>query len=67
MRDINRIDKIIDVLRETWKSVPDWRLGQLFENFKRYMKAEEGLDGMFFIEDDELLEKLEKFNREINY
>lgn len=57
MRDINRIDKIVDVLRDTWKSVPDWRLGQLIENFKRYAN----LYDMFYVEDDDILKILESY------
>ena len=50
MRDPNRIDGILEELRELWKQVPDWRLGQLFCNTQR----NEGYD-LFFYEDDELI------------
>ena len=33
MIDINRIDRIIELLRELWKKYPDQRLGQLLENY----------------------------------
>ena len=29
MRDPERIDRICNLLRDVWKQVPDWRLGQL--------------------------------------
>lgn len=32
MRKPERIDPIIEKLREAWKLEPDWRLGQLFSN-----------------------------------
>ena len=57
MRDINRIDKIIDVLRDIWKLVPDWRFGQVIENFKR----DANLYDMFYVEDDDILEILESY------
>ena len=46
-RDPNRIPHIINLLQKAWEKNPDWRLGQLFENLKRYC----GKDDLFFIED----------------
>lgn len=46
-RDPNRISHIISLLQKAWEKNPDWRLGQLFENLKRYS----GKDDLFFIED----------------
>ena len=37
MRDVNRIDEIIEALRECWKQYPDLRLGQLIYNQKSYL------------------------------
>lgn len=54
MRDPNRIDIICDELKEFWKSVPDWRLGQLLVNVS-------GTDHLFYFEDDKLLEQLQKW------
>lgn len=48
MRDPNRIDKIMPLIQEAWSLVPDWRLGQLIENFKRSFEKED----LFFVEDD---------------
>lgn len=32
MRDPNRISRILELLKEAWKLVPDWRLGELISN-----------------------------------
>ena len=50
MRDIDRIPKIMALLEEGWKKVPDWRFGQLIENLKRYI----GVQDLFYMEDDQL-------------
>lgn len=54
MRDPKRIEYILSLLLKGWSKVPDWRFGQLIENFKRYL----GVNDMFFIEDDKLVKKL---------
>lgn len=50
MRDPERIPRILSLIAEGWKKVPDWRAGQLIENLKRYS----GKEDLFYIEDDEL-------------
>ena len=57
MRDPTRIDKFCDALKELWKSVPDWRFGQLMCNFLGSVYVETKLD-VFFIEDDEMLKQV---------
>ena len=57
MRDPDRIAKIMALLQQGWTKVPDWRLGQLFENLKRYI----GVDDLFYIEDDEMTKKIIEF------
>ncbi len=56
MRDINRIDKILAEIGEVWKRVPDWRLGQLFNNLQRYKQ-----DDLFYVEDDKFVLILKEF------
>lgn len=56
MRDINRIDKILAEIGEEWKRVPDWRLGQLFNNLQRYTQ-----DYLFYVEDDKFVLILKEF------
>ena len=45
------------MLQQGWEKVPDWRLGQLIENLKRYI----GIDDLFYIEDDEMTKKIVDF------
>ena len=48
MRDINRIDPLLQKLAEAWKKTPDQRFGQFMYNFfRRYGKDP------FYAEDDE--------------
>lgn len=51
MRDPERIDRICNLLKDTWKQVPDWRLGQLIFNLT-------GKYDCFYVEDDTLEEAL---------
>lgn len=53
MRDPNRIAKILALLGAGWYKVPDYRLGQIFENLKKYS----GKEDLFYLEDAEF-EKL---------
>ncbi len=61
MRDPARIDRIVELLRETWKASPDMRLGQLLVNTC-------GSDHLvWFTEDDtweELLGRVARFGLE---
>lgn len=59
MRDPNRIPEVLTMLQQGWEKVPDWRLGQLIENLKRYISVND----LFYIEDDELVEKIIEFFR----
>ena len=60
MRDVKRIDKVLQILGDVWRDVPDWRLCQLFCNLQRAM----GND-MFYIEDDRLIEILAIYKEEL--
>ena len=60
MRDIKRLAPILNELTEIWRTVPDWRFGQLIENFKTC----EQIDDLFYMEDGEALEKLRHFKKE---
>ena len=61
MRDINRIEPFMNELTEIWRTVPDWRFGQLVENFKRFARVED----LFYIEDYKMLEILKQFKEEL--
>ena len=63
MRDPSRIDDILVLLKALWHRHPDQRLGQLLENyvFGHHLERMKGTvqDGcIFYLEDDEVLEKL---------
>ena len=51
MRDPARIDRILGKLRSYWLQVPDQRLGQVYENLRRFDPT--SVDP-FFWEDDDL-------------
>ena len=57
MRNPNRIYETLNLLQRGWEKVPDLRFGQLIENLKRYIN----IDDLFYIEDDELVEKIINF------
>ena len=57
MRDPNRIPEVLSMLRQGWEKVSDWRFGQLIENLKCYI----GVDDLFYIEDDKMIEKIIDF------
>jgi len=52
MRDLDRIDRIVDKLREVWKRSPDQRLGQLVMNAAAYAEEKRVYD-IFDTEDNE--------------
>lgn len=54
MRDINRIDPIIDKLREVWKQYPDLRLTQLMWVLGKSNYT------FFYVEDDHIEKKLDR-------
>lgn len=47
-RDLERIDRMIDKLRELWHAAPDQRLTQLLHNISSY----DGRKDIFYVEDD---------------
>jgi len=53
IRDPNRIELLLNKIREVWEKHPDLRLGQLISN-----QAPQARWGVFYIEDDELLKQL---------
>jgi len=54
MRDPQRIDRMLEQLREIWIKVPDWRLGQIIVNA---VKPTEPCPQIFGVEDSNM-EKL---------
>lgn len=65
MRDPNRIDEVLEALREYWIAHPEMRLGQILVNL---VGAKFTAD-IFYVEDETLLEKLKETinNRKENH
>jgi uncharacterized protein YihD (DUF1040 family) len=63
MRDVKRIERIIRLLEQAWKYVPDWRMGQLVSNILGV-----GVQDVFYVEDDTWELKIKMFikNHESN-
>lgn len=59
MRDPKRIKPLLMEIEKQWENFPDWRLGQLIENIKKFYN----IDDLFYIEDDEMLKLIENFMR----
>lgn len=53
MRDLDRIDRILDKICTVWKASPDLRLIQLLSNIQYNV----GVD-MYYVEDDVLEQRL---------
>lgn len=61
MRDPNRLYNFYnEVTRLHMIYRPDWRIGQFWDSFKKWLEVFKGAD-MFFPEEDELLEYLKEF------
>ncbi|WPC42943.1 hypothetical protein [Clostridium sp. JS66] len=55
MRDIKRIDILLDLLREYWSKNPDLRLGQILN----IVASVEDVD-VFYLEDDKVIDFIRK-------
>ena len=62
-RDPNRIDRMIELLREVWRHVPDWRLTQLVINAA---DTTHDCGPVFYLEDTHLEKKLHELVRSLN-
>ena len=56
MRDPNRIEHLLVLLGKLWKRNPDLRFAQIIE----ILKSNLWTDDMFYVEDDDLIELLER-------
>jgi len=61
MRNPNRIEPIIEKIKKLWLKNPDYRFGQLIMVI---IKTEEQNIKLFNLEEDELLEKIEEFEKQ---
>lgn len=64
MRDPERIDLIIELLRETWKNTTDLRFCQLISSIT-YPLTYKG-KSLFYVEDDEFKKAIEEFKTSHN-
>ena len=60
MRDPNRIKEILLTLEDGWNKVPDWRFGQLIDNFFSWVISKRKID-IWFIEDNEWLKLIKEY------
>ncbi|HEY4262957.1 MAG TPA: hypothetical protein VGM98_22545 [Schlesneria sp.] len=58
MRDPNRIDSLLEAIRDLWQRQPEMRLGQLLVNV---MRPSQPCPEVFHVEDDQLARKLEEY------
>lgn len=65
MRDINRLDKFYDELKEIHKKhFPDWRVGQFLVNVLADWQAKTKRD-IFFPEEDEIIQIFRDYVNEV--
>lgn len=63
-RDKDRLDEFYNGLKEIHKrAFPDWRFGQLYSNFFRWLMHSKGRD-LFFPEEKEMLAYLNEYAKE---
>lgn len=61
MRDPNRLSSVYEeIARLHAEYLPDWRIGQFWVNFARWMEIDKRRD-IFFPEEDKLLEYVVEF------
>lgn len=56
MRDVTRIEPMLEELKSVWEQYPDLRLGQLICDIVPEQK-------LFYIEDDLMLERIKKWKK----
>lgn len=61
MRDLERIERITNLVKEIWLEVPDWRFAQLISNFHVIGDKDDTIN--FYCEDDEVEKRLDNILR----
>ena len=56
MRNPERIDKVLSVIRTCWLLVPDWRFGQLIFNVLNLRHIDP-----FFLEEDDIIKAFNEY------
>lgn len=65
MRDVNRLYGFYNELMKIHiENFPDWRFGQLVNNFERWLQATKRIDDIFYIEEDAMLRYIDEFVNE---
>ncbi len=59
MRDVKRIDILLEELKKYWMKEPDLRLGQILHNIGYILNC---MEDSFYLEDDDLIDALKKIN-----
>jgi hypothetical protein len=59
VRDPERIDRMVELLRDVWSRVPDWRLTQLVINAS---DTQHNCGPVFYLEDDEFERRLQRLS-----
>ena len=63
MRDPERIDRVVEKLRQLWHKMPDQRLGQLLLNVHQFSDVDWGT-GIWHVEDDIWEKTFEKISKD---
>lgn len=62
MRNTNRLYEFYNELMKIhMENFPDWRFGQFIVNLERWLSVNEKVNGIFYIEEDELLLYINEF------
>ena len=62
MRDVNRLYGFYnELMRIHMENFPDWRFGQLIENFEGWIRDKTNYNGIFYIEEEDLLRYINEF------
>lgn len=60
MRDINRIDVVLGLIKRVWVTYPDMRFGQLLENI------EPNFNNWWNMEEDQWIEAIKNFEKKLS-
>lgn len=62
MRDINRLYNFYnELMRIHMENFPDWRFGQLINNFEEWLQFDKNINDIFYIEEDAMLRYINEF------
>lgn len=68
MRDDKRIFPFMNEIAALWQiSFPDWRFGQVMDNFESWVRTNKSQGGIFYLEEDRFLEYFKEFCEAVGY